>query len=78
MAPRPPTTFALPGSTTAVVTPCAAVSSSPSSSGLIPSSARTWGVTGSVLSLVSLPSQPTPSSWTPRCVWASSIPGKAN
>src|SRR4030042_6718949 len=65
--PVPPMTFALPGSTCAVVMPSKRAASRPPSSALalIPSRARTWGVAGSVISLPSLSAQPTLSSRMP-------------
>src|SRR5699024_4485395 len=52
-------------------------SSNPTSTGLIASIARAAAITGSVISLVSSPAQPSPSSATPRCTWASTNPGSS-
>ena len=47
----PPTTLALPGPVQAVVTPPLRALSKASSMGLMESMARSWGVTGSTISL---------------------------
>ena len=72
---RPPIGFAEPGLTTALVTPPRSASLKPTSAGLIASSARSFAPSTTVLSFVSSPDQPSPSSWTPRWPWASTSPG---
>src|SRR5215211_6212056 len=71
----PPMGLPDPGLTFTVRTPPATASAKPRSAGLMASRARTWGVTGSVISLVSCPAHPSASSCTPRWVWASTRPG---
>src|ERR1022692_4704650 len=71
----PPMGFPEPGLTLTASTPPVIASRKPRSAGLIASSARTCAVTGSVISLVSWPAHPSPSSCTPRCPCASMNPG---
>ena len=66
-----------PGLTFTAVIPPMIASSKPTSAGLIASIARAAAITGSVISLVSSPAQPSPSSATPRCTWASTKPGSS-
>src|SRR5699024_447417 len=74
---RPPIGFPEPGLTFTAVTPPMTASSKPTSVALTASIARTAAITGSVISLVSSPAQPSPSSATPRCTWASMNPGSS-
>ena len=62
----PPMGLAEPGPVTKVVTPAARASAKQRSCGLRASSARRWGVMGSVHSLPSSPSKPRESPNTPR------------
>src|SRR5215211_5633671 len=73
----PPMGLPDPGLTLTVRIPPATASAKPRSAGLMASRARTWGVTGSVISLVSCPAHPSASSCTPRWVWASTRPGSS-
>src|SRR5690606_27553290 len=75
---RPPIGLPEPGLTTTLVTPPDSASSKPTSYGSMPSSARKRAPFGSVISLVSLPDQPSPSSCTPRWACASMKPGSTH
>src|ERR1022692_735160 len=71
----PPIGLPEPGLTLTASTPPLIASLKPRSAGLIASMARTFAVTGSVISLVSCPAQPCASSCTPTCPCASMNPG---
>ncbi len=74
----PPIGLPEPGLTTTEVTPPDSASRKPSSAGLIASRARKRAPTGSVISLVSWPAQPLPSSCTPTWPCASTKPGSTH
>ena len=74
----PPIGLPEPGLTFTASTPPAIASQKPMSAGLIASTTRTCACTGPVSSLVSLPAQPMPSSYAPRCVCASMKPGSTH
>ena len=74
----PPIALPDPGLTFTASTPPPIASRKPWSAGLIASSARTYAVTGLVISLLSRPAQPSASSTTPTCPCASMKPGSTH
>ena len=68
--------LAEPGPVSTVVTPPSRASRKPRSRGFTPSTARSWGVQGSVDSLPSSASKPRASPNRPRWQWASMKPGR--
>src|SRR5438045_2601562 len=74
----PPIGLAEPGLTLTASTPPPMASLRPRSAGLIPSTARSCGETGSVRSLVSWPAQPSDSSARPAWACASMKPGSTH